>query len=127
MTRSSDAVQAPAISVLLIATDNYALIRDAVRNLARQRDVAIELVVAGPRALEQSINAEDRDDLATFVRWRHVVVPDGTPFDDARAAAVRAAAAPLVAFAEDHSFPQPGWASALVAAFDDGISVVGPV
>jgi hypothetical protein len=117
----------PAISVLLIATDNYALIRTAVRNLARQRDVPIELVVAGPRALDRSIGAEDRTDLAAFARWRHVVVPDGTPFDDARAAAVRAAEAPLVAFAEDHSFPQPGWAGALVAAFDDGASVVGPV
>jgi hypothetical protein len=56
-----------------------------------------------------------------------VVVPDGTRFDEARAAAVRAASAPIVAFTEDHSFPQPGWAAALVEAFDDGGSVVGPV
>jgi hypothetical protein len=118
---------APALSVILVATGDYALIRAAVRNLTRQRDVTIELVIAGPRALEQSITEDDRGDLATFTRWQHVVIPDGTPFDAARAAGVRAAGAPIVAFTEDHSFPQPGWAAALVAAFDDGVSVVGPV
>jgi len=117
----------PAISVVLVATNDYALIRSAVRNLARQHDVPIELVIAGPHMLEDTITAQDHGDLATFARWQHVVVPDDTPFDEARAAAVRAAAAPLVAFTEDHSFPQPGWASALVAAFNHGASVVGPV
>jgi hypothetical protein len=117
----------PAMSVVLIATHDYALMRDAVRNLARQRDVPIELVIAGPRSLGQSIGPADKSDLAAFVRWRHVVVPDGTQFDEARAAAVRAAGAPIVVFAEDHSFPREGWASALLAAFDDGSSVVGPV
>ncbi len=97
----------PALSVILIATHDYALIRDAVRNLARQRDVPIELVIAGPLALDESISADDRADLATFAHWQHVVVPDGTRFDDARAAGVRAADAPIVAFAEDHSDGHP--------------------
>jgi hypothetical protein len=119
--------EAPVLSVILIATNDYALIRDAVRNLALQRGVPIELVIAGPRALEQSISAGDRADLAAVGRWQHVVVPDGTRFDDARAAGVRAAGAPIVAFTEDHSFPQPGWADALTAAINGGASVVGPV
>ena len=118
----------PAISVILVATEDYALIRPAVRNLTAQRDAAIELVIPGPQAVERSIRPEDRADLATFAYWRHVVVPEGTRFDEARAAGVRAASAPIVAFAEDHSFPQPGWAAALVDAFQDGgVSVVGPV
>jgi hypothetical protein len=113
--------------VILVATDNYALIRNAVRNLTRQSGVAIELVIAAPRALTASIGADDANDLSSFARWEHVVIADGTAFDDARAAAVRAASAPIVAFTEDHSFPQPGWATALVEAFVDGVSVVGPV
>lgn len=117
----------PAVSVILIATTDYSLIRSAVRNLATQRGASIELVIVGPRALPQSISAEDRVTVAEFACWQHVVVADGTPFDDARAAGVRAARAPIVAFTEDHSFPRPGWAAALVAAFDDGQSVVGPV
>ena len=55
------------------------------------------------------------------------MIPDDTPFDEARARGVRAARAPIVAFTEDHSFPQPGWAAALVAAFTGGVSVVGPM
>ena len=117
----------PALSVILIATTDYALIRAAVRNLAAQRGAPIEMVIAGPRALEHSIATEDPRELAAFTSWQHVIVPDGTPFDAARAAAVRAARAGIVAFTEDHSFPRPGWAAALVAAFDDGQSVVGPV
>ena len=115
------------LSVILIATDKYSLIRTAVRNLTRQAGVPIELVIAAPRAFAESISAEDRRDLSSFAHWRHVVIPDGTPFDDARAAAVRAATAPVIAFTEDHSFPQPGWATAMVGAFNDGVSVVGPV
>lgn len=115
------------LSVILIATDKYSLIRTAVRNLTRQVGVPIELVVAAPRAFADSISADDRKDLSLFARWVHVVIPDGSPFDHARAAAVRAATAPVIAFTEDHSFPQPGWAAAIASAFTDGVSVVGPV
>jgi hypothetical protein len=46
----------------------------------------------------------------------------------AKAAGIRAANAPLVAFLEDHSFPGVGWAEALVEAHKNGqYAVVGPV
>ncbi len=117
----------PALSVILVATTDFALVRDAVRNLARQRDSAIELVIAAPRDLEHGIDADDRAVLHGFAAYTHVVVPDDTAFDDARAAAVRAATAPIVAFTEDHSFPEPGWAAALLESFGSGYAVVGPV
>jgi len=127
LARAMHDTSTPALSIILIATQDYALVRAAVRNLTRQRDVAVELVIAAPRALGRSITPDDARDLAAFPRWKHVVIPDGTPFDEARAAAVAAASAPIVAFTEDHSFPQPGWAGALAGAFNDGMSVVGPV
>jgi hypothetical protein len=117
----------PTLSVILIGTGQYSLIRTAVRNLTRQEGVPLELVIAAPRALAESMTAADRQDLAAFARWQHVVIPEGLPFDDARAAGVRAATAPVIAFTEDHSFPQAGWATAVVGAFTDGVSVVGPV
>jgi hypothetical protein len=43
------------------------------------------------------------------------------------AAGVRAAAAPVVVFAEDHSFPDPGWAAALIEAHRGPWAAVGPV
>jgi hypothetical protein len=58
------------------------------------------------------------------------VVEDGA-MDDAgraKAAGVRVAKAPLVAFVEDHSYPDPGWAEALVKAYASApVAAVGPV
>jgi hypothetical protein len=45
---------------------------------------------------------------------------------DANAAGARRAAAPVVAFAEDHCFPEPEWAEALIAAHACGYAAVGP-
>jgi hypothetical protein len=46
----------------------------------------------------------------------------------AKAMGVWAAAAPLVAFVEDHSYPDPSWAEALVSAYARGpFAAVGPV
>ncbi len=58
------------------------------------------------------------------------VVEDGAMDDagKAKAAGVWAARAPLVAFVEDHSHPDPGWAEALVKAYASApYATVGPV
>lgn len=58
------------------------------------------------------------------------IVEDGAmdDFGQAKAAGVRAAQAPLVAFLEDHSWPDPGWAEALVKAYASApLAAVGPV
>jgi hypothetical protein len=44
----------------------------------------------------------------------------------ARAAGVRAASAHIVAFAEDHSYPAPGWAEALIKRHQEDWAAVGP-
>jgi hypothetical protein len=46
---------------------------------------------------------------------------------DAKAAAVTEASAPVVAFAEDHCFPEPDWAEALITAHNQGYAAVGPL
>jgi hypothetical protein len=60
----------------------------------------------------------------------HRVIEEET-LDDAgkaKARGVWAAAAPLVAFVEDHSYPDPLWAEALVKAYELGsFAAVGPV
>jgi hypothetical protein len=43
-----------------------------------------------------------------------------------RAVGVRAARAPVVAFAEDHAYPAPGWAEALIEAHRQPWAAVGP-
>lgn len=51
------------------------------------------------------------------VRYSHR--PDLPYYCDAQYELVRQASAPLLAFIEDHSYPAPGWARAVLAAFGD--------
>jgi hypothetical protein len=44
-----------------------------------------------------------------------------------RLAGIRKATAPVVVLSEDHSFPEPGWAQAIIDAFREDWCVVAPV
>jgi Glycosyltransferase like family 2 len=53
-------------------------------------------------------------------------LPGGSlSFGEARAEAARAASAPIVAFLEDHCYPEPGWAAAVAAAYREPWASVG--
>jgi hypothetical protein len=69
----------------------------------------------------------DEDEVATLAGHQVVELPAITAQAAGYAAGVRAASAPVVAFCEDHSFPAPGWAEALVAAHVADWAAVGPV
>ena len=67
------------------------------------------------------------DEVSSFASTRIV---NGGPLrtsNVARAAGIRAASSPIVILAEDHCFPEPGWAEALLNAHSSGFSVAGPV
>ena len=119
------AAPAPAISVVLAACGGFAAVRTTVSALAAQtiRD-RLELVIVTPsaRALGFDVAAQ-----AVFSRVR--VVETGSPVSVGRANAqgVRWASAPIVAFAEDHAFPEPDWAERLVEAHAGPFVAVGPV
>jgi hypothetical protein len=75
----------------------------------------IELVLAGPSSLEDEIPAGVRERL-----WgAKVVEADPRQMHYARAAGMLAATAPIVVVGETHCYPQPGWARAFLAAFED--------
>ena len=122
MTGTSDT---PAISVILPTPFDFASIATTVRHLRRQTIAdRIELVIA----------AMERDDFtvdpgACEGLWGTQLVHSGRgSHGEACAAGVRAARAPIVAFAEDHCFPEPGWAEALLDGYTSGeIAAVGPV
>jgi len=67
------------------------------------------------------------EELAGF--WGYQRVPAGavTSIAHANTAGVRRASAPIVVLAEDHCFPESGWAEALIAAHQGPRAVVGPV
>jgi hypothetical protein len=114
----------PLLSVILPTCDNYSTIRLTVRALSRQtiRD-RLELVIVAPVDDPKVIAQE----VAGFAK---VTVVNGGPLrtsNIARSAGIRAASAPVVVLSEDHSFPDPDWAEALVKAHDSGCAVAAPV
>lgn len=117
--------EAPRLSVVLVAPEGYDTLRRTVAHLARQtvRD-ALEIVVVTPRGAANVVRAGE---LAPFAGWQVVESGPLHGVGAVRAAGVRAARAPVVAFGEDHSFPEAGWAEALAAAHASGWAAVGPV
>ena len=115
----------PALSVVIATPDTYETIRLTMRHLCSQTvRHQIEVVIVGPS--EQGINLQEKE-LAGF--WGYQVVNTGvvTSIARANAAGVRRATSPIVVLAEDHCFPEPGWAEALIAAHQGPWAVVGPV
>lgn len=105
---------APDLSVVLVTPYGFAPMRRLIRYLARQEGrERIEIVLVAPSREEL---APDANDLAPF--WGHQVVEADVAegLNRPRVAGIRAARAPVVALSEDHCFPAPGWARALLAA-----------
>ncbi len=112
------------MSVVLVTPDRFETIAATVRHLRRQSlHQRLELVIVARSLAELELRESELDGF----RWHRVV--EAGPFVSsamARAEGIRAATAPLVALVEDHCFPEPGWAEALVKAHDGPWAVVGP-
>jgi hypothetical protein len=113
------------MSVVLITPDGLEAIRRTVHHLHNQtaRD-QIELVIVAPT---DPGPGSDEDELDGFASVRLV---DAGPFRSAGsafAAGVRAANGRIVGYAEEHSFPEPGWAAAIIEAHRGSWAAVGGV
>ena len=118
-------VSLPAMSVVVITPDRYDTVGTVLRHLKAQSiKRQLEVVIVAPTTDAIPLDAQE---LQGFHDVQ--VVPFASILSStaaARVAGVRAARAPVVAFVEDHSFPQPGWAEALVAAYREPWAAVGP-
>jgi len=113
-----------ALSVILPTADDYSTIRLTVRALrAQTAQHRLELVIVVPNDHPQVVESE----LAGFAGVRIVNAGPMQTSNRSRVAGIRAATAPIVALAEDHSFPDPDWADALITAHQARFAVVGPV
>ena len=116
---------APALSVVLATAGQFASIRATFRHLQRQTIAQLlEIIILAPRTddfgLEPTASAD-------FYNVQLVPLGRVLPVADANAEGVRRASAPIVVFAEDHAFPDPEWAAALVARHREDWAAVGPV
>lgn len=113
-----------ALSVVLVTPDTYQTIRKTVHHLRAQTAAKrIEVIIAAPDSKNLNI---DQSEMSGFGGWRVVEVGPIRTFVAAKIRAINAAAAPVIVEGEDHSFPEPGWAEALIAAHEKGYAVVGP-
>jgi Glycosyl transferase family 2 len=114
----------PEMSVVLVTPDGYGTIRTTMKHLRAQtvRD-RLEIVIVAP-----SVDALhlDHTELQEFLQFRVVEVGEVRSIAEGNAAGVRHASAPVVALAEDHSYPDPDWAAALIGAHRNAWAAVGP-
>jgi hypothetical protein len=114
-----------ALTAVVATTRGYAAIRTTIAHLRRQTAAArIEVIVVGPSV--ESLAGPD-EELAGFAAVVKLPVGPVQSIAHANAAAVRRARGRVVVLTEDHCFPEPDWAAALLAAHEGDWSVVGPV
>ena len=112
----SPAPGGPALSVVLVAADGYEGVRRVVRHV-RQQTIAgqIELLLVVPE--EADAAPFDGLERAGLHSARVIATGAAIPNVDAAAAfGIRESAAPVVASVEDHAYPEPTWAGAILAA-----------
>lgn len=110
---------------VVLATDTYETVRPVIRHLREQSERArLEVVIVAPLPPE-ALDAH-RSELDGFAAARLIPVASSVGLAGARARGIRAATAPLVFIGETHTYPQPGWAAALLAAFEEPWATVVP-
>lgn len=114
----------PDISLVFVTPDTYQTIRKTMQYVRSQSAAdQCEVVIVCKAIAELKLIEEDMTPFHSFqVVERGPMVTTGPH----RAAGVRAAKAPVIAFCEDHCYPQPGWAAAFLARHQEPWDAVGP-
>lgn len=114
----------PDLSVILVTPDCYGTIRQTIRSLREQTvHDRLEIVIVAPS--ERTLGLVEKE-LEAFQSVRVIKFGEIKTLAAARVAGIRAASAPLLALGEDHAFPEPGWAEALIEAHRHSWAAVGP-
>ena len=110
------------MSVILLTADTFDPIRKSVAALSRQTvQDQLELIIVCPAEDELGLEEE----LPGFHSVRILSVGPIITTSKARAAAIRIATGPVVALAEDHAYPETGWAEAMIEAHKQPWAAVG--
>ncbi|MGH7824560.1 MAG: glycosyltransferase family 2 protein [Candidatus Binatia bacterium] len=113
------------MSVVLVTPGHYDAIRQTMRHLSAQTvRKRLEIVIVAPFIEKLSL---DESELKHFLCFRVVEVGEIKSTGRAIAAGVQQASAPLVAYAEEHTYPDPGWAEALIETHRQPWAAVGAV
>lgn len=114
----------PAMSVVLVTPDCYETVRKTIHHLQGQTvRQHLEIVIVAPSA--DTLNL-DESELVEFFGHRVVEIGAIRSTGEAYAAGVRQAMAPVVVLTEEHVYPDPGWAQALIETHQQLWVAVGP-
>jgi hypothetical protein len=118
-------VCAAQMSVVLVTPGRYEAIRKTMQHLQAQTvSDQLEIIIVAPSAATLNIDAAE---FTAFGRVRVVEAGEIKSTGRAIAAGVREASAPVVTYAEEHSYPAPGWAEALIEAHRQSWAAIGAV
>lgn len=114
----------PELTVVLPMPAGYGGIARTLRHLraqtARER---MEVVIMAPACANNALGDGALDGFAAARVLEH---DPAAHLAEVRVAGVEVAGAPIVVFAEDHCYPAPGWADALIRAHVGPWAAVGP-
>lgn len=116
-------MNAPSLSVVLLSPDSYETICKTMAHLQKQTiagEMELVIVVADSKRFQPPPTEFQKFHSVTLVQTPISSVGAGY------AEGIRGANAPVVVLAEDHSFPQPGWAEALLRAHHGNYAAVAP-
>lgn len=119
----SPQLQLSVVVVGYCSSKNFRMALDHLRS--QTVSTLLELIIVTHSRKELNLTSPN---LEGFYNYKILEIGKFESEGAAKAAGVMAASAPLVAFMEDHSYPDPLWAEALVNAHSKGnFAVVGPV
>jgi hypothetical protein len=117
--------RSPEMSVVMVTLDCYERIRKAMRHLRSQTvKEQLEIIIVAPSSEMLDLGVLEVKD---FLQVRVVAVGPIRSTGSAIAAGMRQASAPVVVYAEEHSYPVPDWAEALIKAHREPWGAVGAV
>lgn len=115
----------PQMSVITVSPNSYESIRKTIRHLRNQTvKEQLEVVIVAPSTSKLNL---DEAELRDFLQFRVVEVGMAKSTGEAIAAGFCQASAPVVAYAEEHSYPDTGWAEAHINAHRQPWGAVGGV
>lgn len=115
----------PALSVVLVTPTDFNQIRGTVHHLLAQTALdQMELIVVAPS--RDALGSETAE-LDRFPAHRIVEVGPIQYRGQAAAEGIRVAQAPVVGLVEEHAYPEPGYAEALLRAHEGPWACVSPV
>lgn len=114
----------PKLAAMVIIPDEFETVRRTLSCLSEQAaraDLEVVLVRVGCET-----SPVDEALLSRFHSWQVFDVPLDWTTSEAKSLAIQKAHAPIVVFTEDHAYPRPGWAEAIIKTHQGPYAGVGP-